>query len=101
MSRVALPVKGSGLLTILHPPPPGQPRPLVLAKAEFIVLGHQVVVRTVAREVRPDKIILFGLYAFCVCLSSYFSCPTVTALVFVLPLGLNARIPLPSLVVGE
>jgi len=33
----ALPVKGSGLLTILNPPPLSEPRPIGLAKGQFTV----------------------------------------------------------------
>ncbi len=33
----ALPEKASGLLTILNPPPPSQPRPIGLAKGQFTV----------------------------------------------------------------
>ena len=33
----ALPEKASGLLTILHPLPPSQPRPIGLAKGQFTV----------------------------------------------------------------
>jgi len=33
----ALPEKATGLLTILHPPPLSQPRPIGLAKGEFTV----------------------------------------------------------------
>ncbi len=32
-----LPEKASGLLTILHPPPLSQPRPIGLAKGQFTV----------------------------------------------------------------
>jgi hypothetical protein len=33
----ALPDKASGLLTILNPPPPSQPRPFGLARGQFTV----------------------------------------------------------------
>jgi hypothetical protein len=36
-SGESLPEKASGLLTILNPPPLSQPRPIGLAKGQFIV----------------------------------------------------------------